>query len=364
MTEITIGSTTYRHSKLKTGIRNKRFTSLHMRGNHPKSKMEEMPTILVTGGGGFIGSEVVSQLIEKGYKVRVADNLSKGPSKASKNAGYEFLNVNLADPQATKRIFEGIDYCIHLAAKIGGTGYFHKHPGSILSENNRIDSSVFEASAQNKIERLIYISSSMVFEKTNQFPTDEKALKSIPPPETAYGFSKLAGEWYCKAFFEEFGLRYSICRLFNVYGPHEPPGEEVGISHVIPDITKKILCGESPVTILGDGEQTRCFIHIRDLAKAVVAIMESEKTVNEDFNIGSSDEIKILDLAKKIWECCDIQKPFQAQFVKGFKHDIKRRVPDYQKVRRLTDWKPQISLDQGLHEVVTWLRKELKQNRI
>ncbi|MDO8527038.1 MAG: NAD-dependent epimerase/dehydratase family protein [Deltaproteobacteria bacterium] len=319
-----------------------------------------MHTVLVTGGEGFIGSTITSQLIEKGYRVRVADNISKGPNHAGKREQYEFLNVDLTNPQATKKVFEDVDYCIHLAAKIGGIGYFHKYPATILSENNKINSSVFEAAAQHKIQRLVYISSSMVFERSDRFPSNEADLKIIPPPKTAYGFSKLIGEWYCRAFFEEFGLKYNICRLFNAYGKNEWPGEEVGYAHVIPDMIKKILSGDYPLTLLGDGEQTRCFTHVEDVAKGVIAVMENEKGINEDFNVGSSDEIKMINLAKKIWDLCGIKAPFQARFVEGLEHDIKRRVPNCQKVEKMIGWKPRIKLDQGLHEVVTWLKKELE----
>jgi len=178
---------------------------------------------VVTGGCGFIGSEVVRQLIERGYKVKVVDNLSK-PESMVKD-GYEFHQFDLADRQKTLDIFKGIDICINLAAKIGGIGYFHKYPATILSENNKIYSSTFEAAAKRRIQRMVYISSSMVFESATQFPSKEQDILEIPPPLSAYGFSKLIGEQYCKAFNDEYGLDYSICRPFNAYGVNEFPGD-------------------------------------------------------------------------------------------------------------------------------------------
>ncbi len=317
-----------------------------------------MKTILVTGGCGFIGSEVVKQLLKKGYKVRVADNLSK-PESAVKE-GYEFLKVDLTDKKQADKAFQGIDYCLNLAAKIGGIGYFHKYPATILSENNKIYSATFEAAVKNKIKRMVYISSSMVFESATHFPSKETDLGITPPPVSSYGFSKLSGEWYCQAFYKEHGLPFSICRPFNAYGINEFPGNDIGYAHVIPDLVKKILAGQYPLELLGDGQQTRCFTHIKDLARGIIMVMEEKKAVNQDFNVGTSQETKMIDLAEKIWKLCDIKKPFKAKFVKGFKHDVKKRVPEVKKIKRIVGWQPEITLAEGLLEVIAWLKKELE----
>ena len=163
---------------------------------------------LVTGGAGFIGSEIVRQLLSKGHYVRVADNLSKKDALIDKRA--EFINADLTDYQITKKVFVGIDICINAAAKIGGIGYFHKYPATILSENNKIYSSTFEAAVKAKIKRMVYISSSMVFESATNFPSKENDIVKIPPPVTAYGFSKLTGEWYCRAFWEQYKLPFWV----------------------------------------------------------------------------------------------------------------------------------------------------------
>ena len=311
---------------------------------------------LVTGGAGFIGSEIVRQLLESGFPVRVADNLSK--KDASVDSRAEFLKVDLTVAREAQRAFEGVEIAIHAAAKIGGIGYFHKYPATILSENNKIYSSTFEAAVGTKIKRLVYISSSMVFESTDKFPSYEEDLSKIPPPISSYGFSKLTGEWYCRAFWDQYKLPFSICRPFNAYGINEFPEREIGAAHVIPDLVRKLLTGQYPLELLGDGRQTRCFTHVKDIARGVIQVALSEKGENQDFNVGSDQEIKMIDLARKIWKVMGIEKPFKVKFVPGFKFDIKRRVPNVEKIRSVIGWKQEVKFEEGLKEVVLWLKEQ------
>jgi UDP-glucose 4-epimerase len=306
--------------------------------------------ILVTGGCGFIGSEVVRQLLAKGQRVRVVDNLSKPSSRVPD--GVEFLHADLVDRAAARKAMQGVRVCINLAAKIGGIGYFHKLPATILSENNLIYSNTFESAAEAKIERMVFISSSMVFESATRFPSVEEDLREIPPPFTAYGFSKLIGEWYCRAFWDQHGLPYSICRPFNAIGPEEEAGEVVGDAHVIPDLIKKIVGGQSPIELLGDGKQTRCFTHVRDIARGILMAMASEAGRNQDFNVGNSEEITMLELARRIHALCRPGEKFETTFVPGFPSDVRRRVPDSSKAKRLLDWQPEIDFDTGLRECI------------
>ncbi len=347
---------------------------------------------LVTGGAGFIGSEIVRQLLDNGYYVRVADDLSKkDPSTShstlrgepsgsdSKSSGQapsaslkasatvdkktEFFRVDLTDAEKTKEVFKSIDICINAAAKIGGIGYFHKYPATILSENNKIYSSTFEAAVKAKVKRMVFISSSMVFESAKNFPSNEEDVNKIPPPLTAYGFSKLTGEWYCQAFWDEYKLPFSICRPFNAYGVNEFPEREVGYAHVIPDLVRKILNGQYPLELLGDGRQTRCFTHVSDVVSGIITVALHPKSKNQDFNIGSDKEIKMVDLAKKIWEVMGVKKPFKVKYVQGFQFDIKRRVPDVTKAKTLLGWEPKVKFEKGLEEVIKWLKNQKIQGK-
>lgn len=310
--------------------------------------------VVVTGGCGFIGSEVVKQLIERGYTVRVIDDLSKPESTVADD--YEFIRQDLTDFEKAPGLFSGFDFCVNMAAKIGGIGYFHKYPATILSENNKIYSGTFEAAVEVGMERMVYVSSSMVFESTDRFPSREVDLPAVPAPITSYGFSKLIGEQYCRAFWDEYQLPYTICRPFNAFGVNEAPGEEVGYAHVIPDLTKKILTGQSPLEILGNGRQTRCYTHVSDIADGIITAMESPAAVNEDFNISSPRETAVDELAGMIFDLCRPGQDFKIAYVPGFEHDIQRRVPDTAKAAELLGWRAQYELGDKLPEVVDWIR--------
>jgi UDP-glucose 4-epimerase len=314
--------------------------------------------VVVTGGAGFIGSEVTRQLVDRGYTVRVIDDLSKEGHGVPKDV--DFQRADLTVPGVAEELFEGYSACLNLAAKIGGIGYFHEYPATILSENNKLYSMTFEAAVKHRMRRMVYVSSSMVFESASRFPSKESDLQEIPPPVSAYGFSKLSGEWYCRAFADQFGLDYTICRPFNAYGINEFPGEDIGYAHVIPDLTKKILEGQHPLELLGDGQQTRAFTHVRDIARGIIMALESEQAINQDFNISNPEEMTILDLAKRIFRLCETGRDFDWVSVPGFIYDIKRRSPDAGKAREVIGFEAEVKVDEGLKEVIAWLRDVLR----
>ncbi len=208
------------------------------------------------------------------------------------------------------------------------------------------------------MQRLVYVSSSMVFERATEFPTTEAHLDSCPPPRSAYGFSKLAGEVYTRAAHDQHGLRYTICRPFNAYGPGElPDTDEPGIAHAVPDLIAKTLSGQRPLEIFGSGEQTRTLTHVDDIADGVVTAMASPAGENEDFNISASRELTVAELAALVWEACgEDPAEFELKHLPSFDVDVQRRWPSVEKARRLLGWEAKVDLREGLAQTVAWLR--------
>jgi nucleoside-diphosphate-sugar epimerase len=313
--------------------------------------------VLVTGGAGFIGHRLVAKLIEHGARVTVVDDLSKGEMENLKPyvKHVKFRRRDLLESISVKRLLKNTDFCFHLAAKIGGIGYFHKLPATSLRDNSIINLNLWDA-ARETDTKMICLSSSMVFERTNTFPTPEIAITTSPPPLTGYGFSKLMAEYIAKTYHEEFGIEYVIIRPFNAYGPGEVPGDYVGYAHVIPDLVKKVLSGQYPLEILGSGKQTRSYTYVDDIADGIVYFSQLAK--NDDFNIASANETTVLDLAKLIWKLCARKELIRFKHITPFEYDVKRRVPDVSKAKSF-GWIAKTSLESGLRTTIEYLRKEL-----
>jgi nucleoside-diphosphate-sugar epimerase len=255
----------------------------------------------------------------------------------------------------------GCSHVIHLAAIVGGIANFHKLPFTLMDANNALSAAVIGASLQHDVERLLYVSSSMVFERASQFPTTEEHLPACPTPRSAYGFSKLAGEVYTRAAHDEHGLRYTICRPFNAYGPGERPDlDEPGIAHAVPDLIAKALAGQRPLQIFGSGAQTRTLTHVDDIADGIVTAMTSPAGENEDFNISASRELTVKDIARVIWHACG-NDPEELAFrqLRSFEVDVQRRWPAVEKARRLLEWEARVELEEGIAQTVEWLTREV-----
>jgi UDP-glucose 4-epimerase len=312
--------------------------------------------VLVTGGAGTIGGAVVRRLVsDPAWEVRVSDQ-RKAPAWMRESC--EVHTGNLLLPDEARQAVQGCTHVIHLAAIVGGIANFHRLPHTLLEVNNGLYNAVFRAALEQRVERLVYVSSSMVFERATEFPTTEEHLAACPAPHSAYGFSKLAGEVYCRALRDEHGLPYTICRPFNAYGPGEMPADEPGIAHMVPDVIRKVLSGERPLPIFGSGEQTRTLTHVDDIAAGIVAAMAHPAAENEDFNVSAAEERTVAEIARVIWEACgEDPDAFELEHLPSFEVDVQRRWPSVEKARRLLGWEAQIGLPEGIAGTVEWLRE-------
>jgi nucleoside-diphosphate-sugar epimerase len=313
--------------------------------------------VLVTGGAGTIGAAVVRRLLRDGaWEVRVSDQRGAPDWMASR---CEIHRGDLRLAGEAGRAMSGCSHLIHLAAIVGGIANFHRLPHTLLEVNAGLYNSVFHAALEERIERLLYVSSSMVFERATVFPTPEEHVRECPAPWSAYGFSKLAGEVWCRALNDEHGLPYTICRPFNAYGPGELPDAEPGIAHAVPDLIRKVLSGQRPLEIFGTGEQTRTLTHVDDIADGIVTALGHPAAENEDFNVSASDERTIADIARIVWEACGRDpSEFELRQLPSFEVDVQRRWPSVEKAERLIGWRAQVDLDVGIADTVRWLREQ------
>ncbi len=296
-----------------------------------------MSRVLVTGGVGTIGAAVVRRLLaDPDYEIRVSD---QRPAPQWMREGCEVHTGDLRELAQARAATAGCSHVIHLAAIVGGIANFHRLPHTLTEVNAALYNAVLRAAIEADVERFTYVSSSMVFERASEFPTTESHLDDCPPPRSAYGFSKLTGEVYCKAAQEEHGLPFTICRPFNAYGPGEMPEDEPGIAHAVPDLIRKALSGQRPLQIFGDGTQTRTLTHIDDIADGIVTAMSSGAAVNEDFNISAARELSVREIAEIVWVACgEDREQFELKHLPSFEVDVQRRWPSVAKARELLGW--------------------------
>jgi UDP-glucose 4-epimerase len=331
--------------------------------------------VLVTGAGGFIAGYLIPELLASGHEVVGLDNESKyGAVRRSfdGHAGYRFVRGDAKDVDLVARLALDCHQLVAAAAMIGGIAYFHDFAYELIAENERITAAAFDAAIAarrvGRLERIIVVSSSMVFESATVFPTPEGAEQTSPPPRSTYGFQKLATEYFAHGAWEQYKLPFTIVRPFNCVGIGErrplraaemtAGNRQQALSHVVPDLVQRVLAGQDPLHILGDGGQVRHYTYGGDIARGIRIAMESSKAINEDFNISSAEGTTVRDLAERIWRKLRGDAPLRLVHDEAFAHDVQRRIPDVTKARRVLGFEATTSLDRSLDEVIAWLRAE------
>ena len=313
--------------------------------------------VALTGAGGFIGGYVARELAGRGHDVVGLDNFSKY-GQESREHHCPVIRGDAKDPESVLNLLDGCEHLIAGAAMIGGIEYFHRLPYDLLAENDRITAGTCDAAIRawqaGTLRKVTWISSSMVFESADCWPSLEEDTRYIPPPRSSYGFSKLAVEYYAKAALEQYGLPYTIVRPFNCVGVGESPK----MSHVVPDLARKVLAGQDPLHILGSGRQVRHYTYGGDLARGIADAMENPAAMNEDFNLSSPDPTTVIDLARMIWRKINGKKQFRFVSDTPFEHDVQRRVPSVEKARAVLGFEAKTSLSAMVDEVIEHVRNE------
>lgn len=337
--------------------------------------------VLVTGSAGFIGGYVVEELLQAGYTVVGVDNYSKyGHVRKSydDHPNYKFFQEDVKNTGVLSELLEGCENMIAGAAMIGGISYFHEFAYDLLAENERIIASTFDAAIKahekSDLKKITVLSSSMVFESTDLYPTPEGEELKCPPPLSTYGFQKLSCEYFARGANQQYGLPYTIVRPFNCVGTGEQKAltdkevvsgnVKLAMSHVVPDLIQKIVKGQDPLHILGDGSQVRHYTYGGDLAKGIRLAMESEKALNQDFNISTEASTTVLELAETIWGKLKPGEEFRYVSDKPFTYDVQKRVPCCKKTNDVLGFSADTDLSSILDIVIPWVKEQVAEGNL
>ncbi|MEV0346413.1 GDP-mannose 4,6-dehydratase [Nonomuraea sp. NPDC050680] len=317
---------------------------------------------LITGGAGFIGSHLTDALLARGDSVVVVDNLSTGRTEnlalAAGHPHLKFIQGSVLDELMVDELVHECDVVLHLAAAVG-VKLIVEQPLRCLTTNIRGSEVVIEAAHRYR-RKILITSTSEIYGKNSSGPLREDADRILGSPSVvrwAYSTAKAVDEILANAYHQERGLPTIVVRLFNTVGPRQSPAYGM----VIPRLVHQALSG-APLTVFGDGSQTRCFAHVADVVDALLRLLDLEAAVGQTFNIGSADEVSILDLAKRVIEHTGSTSgidliPYHEAYQQGFE-DMTRRVPDTTRIRELTGWAPRHILDEILTEVVKQVRED------
>jgi UDP-glucose 4-epimerase len=303
-------------------------------------------TILVTGGAGFIGSHLVRELVESGYSVRVLDNLSNGSLENIRDVlgSIEFIKGDIRDKNVVEEALKGVDAVVHLAALIDVAESVEK-PELYLEVN--VNGTFNMTKASRKVSAFIFASTCAVYGEPVKIPIGEEHPLN---PKSPYAATKIAGEAFVQAYGNLYGYRPVILRLFNVYGPRQSKA----YAGVITEFVKRATSGEPPI-IFGDGEQTRDFVNIRDVTKAIIKALDSDNA-SGIYNVGSGVAVTINDLAHLILKLAGKEnvEPIHGPPRPG---DIKHSQANINRAKKELGYYPTVSLEEGIREILSLGKK-------
>ena len=312
---------------------------------------------LITGGAGFIGSHLADELLGRGHSVRVLDDLSTGSIENIRHlkghASFDYTIDSCASPPVVAEAVDDADIVYHLAAAVG-VELIVESPVRTIETNVRCTEVVL-AQAAKKRKPVFVASTSEVFGKSRDFPFTEEGdllLGATSKGRWSYACSKAIDEFLAIAYWKERKLPTVVARLFNTVGPRQTG--RYGM--VVPNFVRQALAG-TPITVHGDGTQSRCFCHVSDVVKAMTDLMLSDVGYGEVFNIGSTEEVTIRDLAERVRSRTKssaeiVLVPYEEAYEQGFE-DMQRRLPDIGKIERAIGWRPERTLDQILADVIS-----------
>ena len=314
---------------------------------------------LITGGAGFIGSNLVEKLIARGDQVVVLDNLSTGLAKnlSSINEKITFQEGNILDEAVIDKLVSESDFVVHLAAALGVFNIVNK-PLESLRTNLQGSEIVLEA-CDKYGKPVLVASTSEIYGKNDKVPLNEEDDRIIGHPlksRWSYSEAKAVDESLAYFYYLENKLPIRIVRFFNTVGPRQ-------VGHygmVLPRFVSAALKNE-PLSVYGSGEQIRCFCHVDDAVRALLLVMDSDKAIGEVFNVGNNHQISIMELANKVIEItgsnsCIEKIAYEKAYPEGFE-DMQRRVPDISKIKRVIGWAPEINLDQVIKDIAAYSSK-------
>ncbi|MEX0598435.1 MAG: NAD-dependent epimerase/dehydratase family protein [Candidatus Paceibacterota bacterium] len=325
--------------------------------------------VLITGSEGSLMQAVIPQLLMLGYDIVGVDNFFKKDRIDTKERNYTFICGDLVNNDFVEGLFEKTkpDYVIQAAARIYGVAGFHKDGANILGNDFTLHSNILRASVSHKVARVVYISSSMVYETIEKKSLTETDTELMSVPKTEYGLSKYVCERLSQVYYKDYDLPYTIWRPFNIITPYEIAFKDIGISHVFADFIENIVVEKrNPLPIIGDGKQIRCFTWIHDVADVAANFSFEDTTKNEIFNVGIKEPVTMRELANEIY---NINNSILGRYdkglmfrenVKSFKDDVKVRIPNVDKINKVLGWEAKVKLNDSIENCIREVYRRVK----